>query len=59
MSGLRLDMVMEAHINEQPIVLNIGRDAFELQCLESSPPQQRRMGRDGLAEVLCEVFVCG
>ena len=50
---------MVAQVNEQRVLPNICRDTFELQCLEPSPPQQRRMGRGELSEVLREVFVCG
>jgi len=56
---MRLDVRMVAQVNEQRVLPNIGRDTFELQCLETRPPQQRRMGRGELSEVLREVFVCG
>lgn len=56
---IRLGMRMVAQVNEQRVLPNICRDTFELQCLETSPPQQRRMGRGELSEVLREVFVCG
>ena len=53
-----LDMVMVTQVNEQRVLPNIGRNALELQSLEASPAQQRRMRRGELAEVLREVLVC-
>ena len=50
---------MVAQVNGQRVLPDIRRDTFELQCLEPSPRQQRRMGRGELSEVLREVFVCG
>lgn len=53
-----LDVVMVTQVNEQRVLPNVGRNALELQSLEASPAQQRRMGRCELAEVLREVLVC-
>jgi len=54
-----LDVVMVTQVNEQCVLPNVCRNALELQSLEASPAQQRRIGRCELAEVLREVLVCG
>ena len=50
-------VVVVTQINEERVLPDVGRHAFQLEGLKASPSKERRVCRSKLAKVLCKVLV--
>lgn len=50
-------VVLVVELDKERVLANIGRDALELESLETSPSKESVVGRGELAKILCNVLI--